>query len=400
MLEQANERLCNPISRTELERRWKAVRERMAEDAFDALIIQSANNAVGSAGYLRWLTGQSAYGSYPQTIIFPRDGLMTLVCHGAIGGDIKLDGSDVMLPGVGRKLTTAAFPAVSYNNGYDAELIAGAIKKEGYRKVGYISANTMYFGLGMRLMELLASVQFLDASDLVDPIKSIKSPEEIDLMWRGADMQDEIIKKVADRIQPGMKDFEVTAYGQYLGELMGSETGYFFASSAAPGTPASLRRRIEQNRTIQEDDVFLFQAENSGPGGMFVHIARYFVFGKAPQELVDSFGAVIELQDFTLKLLKPGASCKEIFAEFNQYLQSRGLPEYRRVHCHGQGYDVVERPLIRYDESMSLLAPLNIGLHPSIVTQRCVATICDNYLLNQNGVIERLHKTPQRIFEI
>jgi len=400
VVESVEDRLCNPVSRAELERRWKAVRENMAAEGFDALIVQGASNAAATAGYYRWLTGISALNAYAQTVVFPREGLMTIVCHGPIGGEFKHDGNDPLYPGIGRRLTTASFPGISYNAVYDAELIAGDINKNGYGRIGYVAANNMYFGFGLKLMELLAPKPFLDATDLIDPIKAVKSPEEIDLMRRGCAMQDEIMRKGAEHIQPGMKDFEVMAYGQYLGELMGAETGYFLGSSAPPGQAATLRRRAEQNRTIQKGDVFFFQVEDTGPGGMFVHLGRNIVLGKAPQELVDALGIVIEAQDFTLKLLRPGASCREIFAEYNNYMRSRGLPEEKRIHCHGQGYDVVERPLVRHDETMALTPPLNIGLHPAILTPRFLATICDNYLLNVDGSIERLHKTPQKIFEI
>src|ERR1043165_3991121 len=81
----SNDRLCNPISTAELERRWKAVRERMPEWKLDALIIQGANNLGGTGGYFRWFTGVSMGTSYPATVIFPRDGLMTLVSHGPMG---------------------------------------------------------------------------------------------------------------------------------------------------------------------------------------------------------------------------------------------------------------------------------------------------------------------------
>jgi hypothetical protein len=42
---------------------------------------------------------------------------------------------------------------------------------------------------------------------------------------------------------------------------------------------------------------------------------------------------------------------------------------------------------MRYDETMSLMAPLNIGLHPSIVTPRFLATISDNYLLSASAAL-------------
>jgi len=144
----------------------------------------------------------------------------------------------------------------------------------------------------------------------------------------------------------------------------------------------------------------MFQDENTGPGGFFVHLGRLFVLGKAPQELVDAFGAVVEAQALTLGLLKPGAAASEVFEAYNAYMRSRGLPEERRLHCHGQGYEVVERPLIRNDETMKIAANMNIGIHPSISNERMFMTVCDNFLIGPDGSAERLHRTPQKIFEL
>ena len=39
-----DERLCNPISLGELERRWRAVRAAMADNGLDALVVQGGSN--------------------------------------------------------------------------------------------------------------------------------------------------------------------------------------------------------------------------------------------------------------------------------------------------------------------------------------------------------------------
>jgi len=200
-------------------------------------------------------------------------------------------------------------------------------------------------------------------------------------------------------LEPGMSDFEVMAYSQYQGQLLGSETGYFLGSSAPEGRPALIRPRNQQGRKLARGDVIFWQAENTGPGGFFVHIGRLVTLGKAPQELEDAWGLAVEAQDFTVKLLVPGASCREIFAEYQSWLRARKLPEETRLHCHGQGYDVVERPLVRDDETMILAAGMNIGIHPSWATPRYFITVCDNFLVGESGV-ERLHKTPRKIVEL
>lgn len=401
-MSRADERTCTPVSRAELERRWAAVRAQMPAAGIDALLVQGANNLAGTGGYFRWLTGiTSAQNSKPQTVIFPREGLMTLVCHGHFNEDTKLDGTDPALPGIGRRFGTPSFVAANYTDGYDAEIVAREIKKGGFRCVGFVGANTIYFGFGMRLKELLAGVQLIDATDIVDPVKSVKSPEEIDLIRRAAAMQDAALAKVRDHIRPGMRDFEVMAYGQYVSQLMGSETGYLLGSSGALGAPTRLRRLPEQGREISRGDILLFQLENSGPGGLFVHLARIFVVGgKVPQEIDDAFGQMVEAQDYTVALLKPGMPCRDVFRDYNSYMRGRGLPEEGRLHCHGQGYDYVERPLIRSDETMTLAANMNIGVHPSISNQQMFVTVCDNFLIGADGTVERLHKTPRTIIEV
>jgi len=295
---------------------------------------------------------------------------------------------------------TPGFPAVAYCSGYDAEIIAADIRKNGYRSVGLVGAFAMYHGFASRLRELLTGVTLVDATPALDDMKAVKSEEDIAFIRRTAAMQDDVMSKVRSHLRPGMRDFEVTAYGQYLGQLGGSEAGYFLANSAPPGKPTMLRHRPYQGRVIREGDVLMYQAENSGPGGFFVHLGRIFVLGKAPQELVDAFGAMVEAQQYTLGLLKPGASCRDIFAAYNAYLRQKKMPEERRLHCHGQGYDMVERPLVRQDETMAIAAGMCIVVHPGVKTARQFMTIVDNYLIGADGPGECLHRSPKAIIEL
>ena len=172
--------------------------------------------------------------------------------------------------------------------------LATVLKKAGYRNVGIVGWNNMLFGFGDRLRAQLSGVTLVDATRLVDPLKAKKSAEEIELIRMAGEMQDEILLKVKDHIAAGKKDFEMFAYGQYLGNLLGSETGYMLGSSAPPGQATQIRGRREQGREMRDGDVIYYQCENTGPGGMMTHAGRYYVLGKAPQELVDAFGTIVE----------------------------------------------------------------------------------------------------------
>ena len=64
------------------------------------------------------------------------------------------------------------------------------------------------------------------------------------------------------------------------------------------------------------------------------------------------------------------------------------------------GYDMVERPLIRHDETMPLASGMHMVVHPGFVNERMFAVVCDNYLLGPSGPGPCLHNTPQRIIEL
>jgi Xaa-Pro aminopeptidase len=399
MIQKPDPRLCCPPPVQELERRWTIVRPKMREAGIDALLIQGAHGVSGGGAYFRWFTGAQCPGMHPTIAIFPCDDLMTVIQHGNLGGETVLDGHHPGNPGVGALRTTASFPPVHYTKAFEAEIAAPAIRSAGYRTIGLVAAQAMYFGFLSELQQRLPRVRFVDATEMVDQVKAIKSASDIAGIRRTAAMQDEILERVRRHIRPGMRDFEVSAYGQYVGQLLGSEQGSIYVASAPASQPTWHRQRPFQNRQIDQNDAIVFQCENGGPDGYYVHTARTFTFGKPTQGLVDAHAAAIAAQTFTIDMLKLGTPCAEVFRAYNDYCERRGYPGERRLHCHGQGYESVERPLIRDDETMTIAADMNIGCHPGLDAGTGFATICDNFIIHATGA-ERLSRTPQTILEI
>jgi Xaa-Pro aminopeptidase len=145
---------------------------------------------------------------------------------------------------------------------------------------------------------------------------------------------------------------------------------------------------------------FTLLIENNGPGGFYTEIARTIVLGKASNELIDGFESMKEAQAHTLRLLKPGVSCAEVAEDHDDYMRKHGLPAELRLYCHGQGYDLVERPLVRADETMNIQENMNLAVHPGYETPSIFAVICDNYFIEAGGPGACLHKTPKQVFEV
>ena len=157
------------------------------------------------------------------------------------------------------------------------------------------------------------------------------------------------------------------------------------------------QEEIDEKVFMTPGDVSMMLTETNGPGGQYTELGRTCVLGKAPQELSDEFALLLEARNFTLSMLKPGASCKDIWDSHNRFLREHRRPEEQRLYCHGQGYDLVERPLVRFDEPMPIRKNMNIACHPNWLSPRFFNSITDNYLVGDRGVSEHIHKFP-RIF--
>jgi Xaa-Pro aminopeptidase len=155
-----------------------------------------------------------------------------------------------------------------------------------------------------------------------------------------------------------------------------------------------------QNRVMKEGDQFSILIEVNGPGGFYAEIGRIFSLGEPSQALQDAYGVAREAQEITLKLLRPGANPKDIADANDDFLQKKGYFPEKRLYAHGQGYDLVERPLIRHDEPMKIQAGMNLTIHPGAASSTVWATVCDNYLVTETGVSPCLHKTPKEIIVV
>lgn len=390
-----HERILTRISDGELERRWTAVRAQMREHSVDAIVMQNASDWVG--GYVRWFTDFPATNGYPRTVIFHVNEPMTVVEMGPFDSVRELGGRDSLHRGVGQVLCSPSFVSVGPSHSYDADLVVGELKRRSCKTVGLLAPGMLPHALVSRLG---SDVKLIDATDWVDTIKAVKSAEEIALIRRCAAMQDAVFARVLQVIKPGLRDLDVTAAAQAEGQRLGSEQGIFLGASARLGVRSPFAPRLMQGRTLEKGDHLSLLIENNGPGGFYTEIARTIVLGKASAELKDGFSAVKAAQEYTLSLMKPGAKPAEIHAAHNAYMKERGLPPETRLYAHSQGYDMVERPLIRQDEPMPLAENMNFAVHPGYETESIFAVICDNYLITATGVSPCLHQTAKQVFEV
>jgi Xaa-Pro aminopeptidase len=392
-----SERVHAPVSDAEMERRWTALRSGMEQAGLDALVLHTNTDCLG--GYVKYVSDLTAAGGYPISVVFSREEPMTLVMHGPHGAERQLPPEgDGLLRGVDTVYTSWSFASAHYSRHYDAELIVRALRP--YGAIGLVGTTQMPHPLVEHLKSGLPHAAFTDASELVDRVKAIKSEEEKDGVRAAAALQEAVFNAALEAIEPGRREWDVIAEAQRVSRELGSEGGVLMIGSAPAGEPALPNPPRHQNRTIQAGDRITLLIESAGPGGWYSELGRMVVVGEASDQMRGEFELTLEAQRFCRDLLRPGTRSAEVFERYNEFLRDHGRDEERRLHCHGQGHDLVERPLVRSDETMAIAEHMNIACHPMYVHEGTAYWLCDGFLIGADGASEPLHAVPQQIFEL
>jgi Xaa-Pro aminopeptidase len=336
---------------------------------------------------------------YALSVVLPQRDEITIVRHGPFGGDDPVAEDDPVLHGVGRVLTTPMFASALYCRDYEAQLLVRALTPYATGRIGLVGTYQLSAAILDHLRRELPDAEFVEASEIVDTVRMVKSAEEWELIDRTASLQDAAMDAAFAAVEPGRRDRDITAVVQRFILEGGGEQGLYLCASMPIGEPTLFQHRHYQNRVIREGDYLALLVETNGPGGLWTELGRSCVLGSAPPEVLEELDFVLLARRFCVDAMRPGVPAAEVFERYNEFMREHGRPTENRLHCHNQGYDLVERPLIRSDETATIEVDMNIACHPMYLGGGVFSTICDNYRIGAD-VNTRLHRYPEKIVEL
>ena len=375
------------LTQHELERRWKAVRERMASREISHLVVQSQQRFVG--GYLRWFTDLPG-SNYPTTAVFPLDEDMTIIAHGAPAPASPASPPEWAARGVKQRINTPAFPNVWWEDAWDAEKAAEVIKSKKPKTVGLVGLGNMSAALYENLTKALQGVTVVNATDLVDEVRMVKSEEEIKLHREAAYLHEMSYEVAKNAIKPGRTVGEVTEEIRHAQVLAGSEEQQINIAFGRPGAAhygQSSWGNTVVRRTLRDGHIINILIESSAAGGYWYDLRRFICIGSAPGALQEAYAIVKEARSIMAANLKPGVAPGVALDASDEFLKSKGCPPEARVAGHGQGLDLVERPVVRREETALLQEGMVISLHPTAKTKYAAACIADTYVIGNSGAV-------------
>ncbi len=159
----------------ELERRWKWSVKRW-----------NCNRSTVSSCRMNWAQWVAMSAILPmsrpilieQTILFPAREEMLLINHGAPG--INQNPPFWAPRGIKASVSLPYVQTFNFTENDAAYVAVQFIKDNRFKKIGWVSLSNLSAAFYRYLLDNLTGHEFVDATDLVDEIKAVKGPDEID----------------------------------------------------------------------------------------------------------------------------------------------------------------------------------------------------------------------------
>jgi Xaa-Pro aminopeptidase len=375
------------LSQHELERRWTAVRKGMDVQGIDYLVVQSQQRHVG--GYFRWFTDIPGT-NFNITGIFPLNDDMTIISHGPTAPDLPIHPPAWSLRNVKERINTPAFPNVWWEDAWDPKKAAAVIMRKKPKTVGLVGMGNMSAAFCDNLRSNLPGVNVVNATEIVDKVRMVKSEEELQLHREAAYLHEMSYEHAKKAIRPGRVVAEVINEIRCAQIVAGSEEqqiGIIFDQPGASKESMLSWGNTYVRKTFKEGDTVNLLMESSMAGGYWYDLRRFLYIGKVPSELQEAMKIAIEARRIMEVNCKPGLKPSIALNASNKYLKSKGCPPEYRIGGHGQGLDLVERPIFHQDEPAKLEVGMVISVHPTALTKHALASLSDTYVVTESGAI-------------
>lgn len=363
----------------EVARRVEAVRRKMKNGGLEALIIFS-QVILGEKGAVRYISNYR---------LLTRKDYLVL----PLSGDPML-----VLPTLGQQMSAlqASWIRDIRYSGDTAGMIrevAEKIKTDIHENaaVGIVGFN----GLPCQDIELLRKelpgARFTDASGLLNDVRAVKSPEEIEMIKETTKIADACYDLLLEILRVGSDEREIMAEINKLLTLKGVEDtliltskGRSFPCFIAPPGPY----------IFKDGDHYVFSIEIAGPGGYWSQIVRPFCLGKPSSQYERLFEVGKQALDAGLSNLLPGRRIGDIARIISSQAQSAGF-RTGVWSGHGMGLDLGDGIGIFEDSTLELKDGMVITVHPHIMSQdgKEGLLLGDTYVVREKGV-HNFSQTP------
>ena len=318
--------------------------------------------------------------------------------------------------GVKTVLWLSDFDRIFYNLMNEAESIY-LNKNEHYRAVLEVQTREDRFIERVKKEFPLHSI--LRSNPILQHLRSIKEPEEIELMQKACNITEKGIRRLLNFIKPGVWEYEIEA--ELIHEFIKNRSkGFAYTPIIASGNNANVLHYIANNMECKDGDLILLDV-GAEYANYSSDLTRTFpVNGKFTERQKQIYKAVLDMKNFATSLLVPGGNWYDYHKECGEYYNSlfveiglldkadvqnedKNWPAYKKYMMHGtshhMGLDTHDYGILSDKFVENMVFTVEPGIY--IPEEKFGVRIEDDVVIQNNGPAFNLMKNiPIEIEEI
>ena len=340
------------IEREELEQRTERLRARMHAEGFDALVIYSDEYRSGHSTYVTNYKPINVIEESPQLVIMIADA-QPVVLLGRLNAYAARD--------------IAWMDDIRGIHQPDEDLPEIFAPLHGRRsRIGLIGRNLLPVQLFDYIQAALPDGEFVSRDDIVLDLRKIKSQNEIELMARAADINDQVLRQALRKCCVGMSEIQIAGVAEGLAREMGADIGSATVVMSGPNTNYPAWRAGD--RKIEPGDYVMLDF-NPAVGHYCNDGGITILMPGADREQERALIAGHQVLKQVVPLIRPQIAARSVFDTLLERLEPHGLADNFTPYAkglrgvgHGVGLDVVEPPNLSSDSDFVLEPGMTLAI--------------------------------------
>jgi Xaa-Pro aminopeptidase len=243
---------------------------------------------------------------------------------------------------------------------------------------------------------VLPGADIVNGTPLVNLLRRVKSPLEIELMTAACVIADETMAAIAPLVQTGVTMVELAEQVEHELRLRGSRTPSFPTHLFSYGYPESHDSQTPSGlEPIREGEAVMFDFGAVHASGYSSDFGRTVICGEPPKEYLETYAVLIAAQEAGRAAAVPVAPCSAVNAACRGPIEDAGLGAYFRHRMgHGIGLNVHEEPYISVEDDTPLEPGMAFTDEPSILWDDHFAVRIENVVVCAEGGGRVLNEFP------
>ena len=197
-----------------------------------------------------------------------------------------------------------------------------------------------------KLRSRYPQLAFRDVTPVVDGLRVLKTPEEVEILRRNGRLSAEAVRQAMLATRPGVFEYEIEAAAMAV-ILKGGARGAAYAPIVGSGPNSCTWHYDKNSRRVEAPDVVLMDF-GADLDHLTMDITRTWpASGRFTDEQREAYRVVLEVQKACIEAYRPGATPRDIRDHVASVLKARGLDPRGLLgeFGHGVGLSVHDVPL-------------------------------------------------------